>query len=373
MRDHPVYAHLSSEEVAQIGRELDDLRARTFAQRSERDVRYIRRVLRLQQGLELLGRLVMFGALWSLWFVIPGALLLAASKVLDNMELGHNIMHGQYDFTNDPRFDSQSYEWDHASAGDGWRHSHNVIHHTYTNVLGVDRDIGYGLLRVTPEQWHRPKHRWQPVVFVLQMLLFDLAIAIHDLEVPELIAGKGELNEDLQDAARIAGVKAGRQALKDFVLFPAVVGLVALSWPVALAVLAANLLANVLRNIWTFVIIFCGHFPEGVAHFEMSVLDEETRAEWYLRQMAGSANIDGGPTFSLWTGNLDHQIEHHLFPDCPSLRLREVAVEVRDLCERHELPYVTGPLRQQFGNVVTRVWKYRRPNEEILAAGGTLD
>ena len=371
--DHPVYAHLDAEDVEAIGIELDDLRARTFARRGEEDARYIRRVLRLQQGLEVLGRAVMFGAVWNLWWVLLGAVLLAASKVLDNMELGHNIMHGQYDFTNDPRFDSQSYEWDHTSSGDGWRHSHNVIHHTYTNVLGVDRDIGYGILRVTPEQWHRPKHRWQPLTFVLNALFFDVAISIHDLEVDRLIGGRSELDEDMRDAARVAAVKAGRQGLKDFVLFPALVGLVALSLPAALAVAAANLAANVLRNLWTFVVIFCGHFPEGVAHFEASVLEDESRAEWYLRQMAGSANISGGPALSLWTGNLDHQIEHHLFPDCPSMRLRDVAVEVRDLCERYDLPYVTGPLHQQFGNVTARVWKYRRSNEEILARGGTLD
>ena len=373
VQDHPIYAHLGEEEVERIGVELDDLRARTFAKRGEEDRRYIIRVLRFQQALELLGRASFFGVLLSWWFMVPGIVLLGLSKILDNMELGHNIMHGQYDFMNDPRFDSRTYEWDHTSSGDGWRHSHNVIHHTYTNVLGVDRDIGYGLLRVTPEQWHRPKHRWQPLLFVVQALLFDVAIAIHDFEMNRLLGSRGELSDDLRDAARVSAVKAGRQALKDFVVFPALVGLAALSLPVAFAVAAGNLAANLIRNVWTFMIIFCGHFPEGVAHFDMEVLENETRAEWYLRQMAGSANIDGTRTFSLWTGYLDHQIEHHLFPDCPSHRLRDVAVEVRDLCDRYDLPYTTGPLTKQFGNVVGRVWKYRRTNEEILAQGGTLD
>jgi len=371
--DHPVYKHLTAEEVEQIGGELDDLRARTFAERGEQDRRYIIRVLRLQQALEFVGRAAFFGVLVSWWFLVPGIVLLALSKILDNMELGHNIMHGQYDFMNDPRFDSRTYEWDHTSSGDGWRHSHNVIHHTYTNVLGVDRDIGYGLLRVTPEQWHRPKHRWQPITFVLNALLFDVAIAVHDLEMDRLLGGRKELNEDLRDAARVSAAKAGRQALKDFLVFPALVGLAALSLPVFLAVMAGNLAANLLRNLWTFVIIFCGHFPEGAAHFEMDVLENETRAEWYLRQMAGSANIEGTRTFSLWNGYLDHQIEHHLYPDCPSWRLRDVAVEVRDLCERYDLPYTTGPLRKQFGNVVARVWKYRMTNDEILAKGLSLD
>ena len=72
--------------------------------------------------------------------------------------------------------------------------------------------------------------------------------------------------------------------------------------------------------------IMCGHFPEGVETFEQEALDEdETRGEWYLRQMLGSADISGGPLLHLMTGNLSHQIEHHLYPDLPSNRYAEIA------------------------------------------------
>ena len=90
--DHPVYAHLSPGDVEAIGAELDDLRARTFAQRGEADRRYILRVLRLQQAFELTGRLAMFGVVFSWWALLPGIVLLSLSKILDNMELGHNIL-----------------------------------------------------------------------------------------------------------------------------------------------------------------------------------------------------------------------------------------------------------------------------------------
>ena len=60
-----------------------------------------------------------------------------------------------------------------------------------------------------------------------------------------------------------------------------------------------------MRNLWTHSVIMCGHFPEGVETFEKkSIPENETRGEWYLRQMLGSANISGSKAMHLMTGNL---------------------------------------------------------------------
>jgi len=80
--------------------------------------------------------------------------------------------------------------------------------------------------------------------------------------------------------------------------------------------------ANVVRNVWSNVVIFCGHFPDGAEMFTVDDIKDETRGGWYVRQLLGSANIDGGPLMHLMTGNLSFQIEHHLFPDLPSKPLR---------------------------------------------------
>ena len=113
------------------------------------------------------------------------------------------------------------------------------------------------------------------------------------------------------------------QTLKDYVLFPL------LSGPPFPLVLAGNATANLTRNLWSFAIIFCGHFPEGTVEFDESETAEETRGEWYLRQMMGSANLTGGPLFHILSGNLSHQIEHHLFPDIPARRYAEIGREVK--------------------------------------------
>ena len=109
--------------------------------------------------------------------------------------------------------------------------------------------------------------------------------------------------------------------------------------------------------------IMCGHFPEGVETFEQESIDEhETKGEWYLRQMLGSANISGSRAMHLMSGNLSHQIEHHLFPDLPSRRYREIAPRVREVFHRYELKYHAAPLVRQVGSAWHKVVRLSLPN-----------
>ena len=96
--------------------------------------------------------------------------------------------------------------------------------------------------------------------------------------------------------------------------------------------LIGTFVANAIRNVWAHSVIFCGHFPDGVDVFTEEMIEGETRGDWYIRQMLGSGNISGSKLMHLMTGNLSHQIEHHCFPDLPSNRYGEVAVEVREIC-----------------------------------------
>jgi NADPH-dependent stearoyl-CoA 9-desaturase len=151
--------------------------------------------------------------------------------------------------------------------------------------------------------------------------------------------------------------KVRKQVGKDYLIFPALAGP---SWATTLS---ANFTANIIRNLWTYTIIFCGHFPDGALHFDESELDDETKAEWYLRQLLGSANLEGNRFFQVMAGSLGYQIEHHLFPDLPCNRYPEMAVRVKDLCEKYHLPYTTGPLRKQYGQVIRTVFKLSLPGK----------
>jgi linoleoyl-CoA desaturase len=347
---HP---HLSEEQVEELGRELDALRNRVLADLGERDADYIRRIIKAQRALELSGRGLLFaGFLPAAW--LGGVAALSLSKILDNMEIGHNVMHGQYDWMKDPGLDSKRFEWDTACPGDQWRHSHNYMHHTHTNVLGKDRDIGYGILRMSEDQPWRPRDLGNPIYATLLALLFEWGVAAHDLEVDRIESGEIALS-DKRDILRAIWQKGRRQVLKDYVAFPLLAG------PGAPFVLAGNATANLTRNVWSFMIIFCGHFPEGTHEFSEEEAENETRGGWYLRQMLGSANLTGSRLFHILSGNLSHQIEHHLFPDIPAHRYAEIAVEVREICERYGLPYNTGPLAHQFGSVVKKIVRLALP------------
>ncbi len=345
---------MTDEQVEALGRELDELRNRLLADLGERDANYIRNVIKAQRGLEVVGRGLLFaGFLPPAW--LGGVSALSLSKILDNMEIGHNVMHGQYDWMRDPGLDSKRFEWDTACPGDQWRHSHNYMHHTHTNVLGKDRDIGYGILRMSEDQPWRPRDLGNPVYALLLALLFQWGVALHDIEIDRIEAGEIELS-DKRDILKAIWEKGRRQVLKDYVVFPLLAG------PAAPFVFTGNLTANLARNVWSYMIIFCGHFPDGVEEFSEEEVEDETRGGWYLRQMLGSANLTGGKLFHILSGNLSHQIEHHLFPDIPAHRYAEVAAEVREICARYGLPYNTGPLHKQFGSVVKKIFRLARPN-----------
>ncbi|HWK16570.1 MAG TPA: fatty acid desaturase, partial [Solirubrobacteraceae bacterium] len=277
---HP---QLTDEQIDALGRELDELRNRVFSDLGERDAAYIRRVIKTQRGLEIAGRGLLFaGFLPPAW--IGGVAALSLSKILDNMEIGHNVMHGQYDWMKDPALDSKRFEWDTACPSDQWRHSHNYMHHTHTNVLGKDRDIGYGILRMSAGQPWRPRDLGNPISATLMAALFQWGIAAHDLEVERIEAGEIAFSDKREMLASIWR-KGRRQVLKDYVAFPLLAG------PGAPFVLAGNATANLTRNLWSFMIIFCGHFPEGTHEFTEEEAENETRGGWYLRQMLGSANL----------------------------------------------------------------------------------
>ncbi|MGC1852809.1 MAG: fatty acid desaturase, partial [Solirubrobacterales bacterium] len=123
----------------------------------------------------------------------------------------------------------------------------------------------------------------------------------------------------------------------------------------------ANATANVVRNVWAYAIIFCGHFPDQTYTFGPEEVEDESRGGWYVRQLTGAANIEGGPLFHVASGNLGYQVEHHLFPDLPSTRYAEIAPQVKDICARYGLPYNSGPLGQQLGMVQRTILRLAFP------------
>jgi NADPH-dependent stearoyl-CoA 9-desaturase len=352
--DNPT-AHLSDQDVEDIGVELDAIRAEVIASRGEQDATYIRTVIGGQRKLELSSRVLLLFSLFPPAWAL-GTAGLAVSKIVENMEIGHNVMHGQWDWMRDPKIHSTTWEWDIAVPSEMWKHSHNELHHFYTNVLGKDQDLGFRILRVDEDQPWNPFYLIQPLTNFANACIFQYGIAIYDLEIDAYL--KGEADKDVfRRQVKEVLVKIGRQVRKDYVLHPL------LSGPAAFTTFTANFTANLVRNLWTHSIIMCGHFPEGVQTFETTSIVGETRGQWYLRQMLGSANISGSPLLHFMTGNLSYQIEHHLYPDLPSNRYQEIAPKVQDLFERYGLTYTSGPLPKQVASAWKKIFRLSLPND----------
>ena len=355
-------AHLSAEDIEIIGKELDAIRDRVIADRGERDAKYIRKVIKTHRTLEISSRAVLLFSLFPPAWIV-GTAGLAVAKILDNMEIGHNVLHGQWDWMRDPKIHSTTWDWDHVSPPEQWQHSHNQLHHRYTNVLGKDNDLGYGIMRVDEDQpWH-PVYLGQPLWNFINACFFQYGIAAYDLELGRNLREGRHKAPEFRARARAVGRKIRRQVLKDYVVHPL------LSGPSFLSTLAATFTANLIRNVWSHSVIMCGHFPNGVETFEKKSIEGETKGEWYLRQMLGSANISGSKLMHIMTGNLSYQIEHHLFPDLPSNRYQEIAPQVRALFDRYGLRYTTGPLPKQVASAWWKVIRLSLPNRRTAQPG----
>jgi linoleoyl-CoA desaturase len=397
-------ARLSDEQIEELGREFDAIHDEVYGDLGDRDRRYITSMIEMQRRLAVLGRVLLLAARFRpAW--AAGMSALASAKILENMEIGHNVLHGQWDWMNDPQIHSSTWDWDTASTSEAWKHSHNYIHHTYTNILGKDKDLGYEIMRIDPHQGWHPVYLAQPFYNVLLMFLFEWGVAVHDLDFEAIRKGEKSKKQLRKELKGIAG-KARTQVIKDYVAWPLVsaAAAAAVRFGIELArpdrslrgrarrrisrlrgrranddvaraarealevgrgsfksALAADAVANVVRNVWSYAIIFCGHFPDQTYTFTPEEVEGETRGAWYVRQLVGAANIEGSPFFHVASGNLGYQVEHHLFPDMPSTRYGEIAPRVKEICERYGLPYNSGPFSQQLGMVQRTILRLAFP------------
>jgi linoleoyl-CoA desaturase len=383
-------AHLSAEQLEELAGEFDAIRDRVFADLGERDRRYIESMIAMQRRLAVMSRVLLLAAR-NRPAQIAGTTALSLAKILENMEIGHNVLHGQWDWMNDPQINSSTWDWDTASTAEAWKHSHNYVHHTFTNILGKDKDLGYEIMRIDPQQkWH-PVYLLQPLYNLLLMAFFEWGVAFHDLDFEAIRKGRKSKSQIKREVGGIRE-KARNQIVKDYVAWPLLSALATVAFDAALDVrrdgrrrgglagvlrralggggrtfrsaAAANATANIVRNVWAYAIIFCGHFPDQTYTFSPEEVEDESRGGWYVRQLAGAANIEGSPLFHVASGNLGYQVEHHLFPDLPSTRYAEIAPQVKQVCERYGLPYNSGPFGQQLGMVQRTILRLAFPGGE---------
>ena len=261
------YAHLTETDIEALGAELDSIRCDIEESLGVRDAAYIRRTIAFQRVLEVGARLLIAASRSKVGW-ITGTAALALAKSVENMEIGHNVGHGQWDWMNDPEIHSNTWEWDMAGLSAQWRYSHNYEHHVFTNVIDMDHDLGFGVMRMTSDQPWKPRYRHQPLRNLLLAIGFEWGIALHGVHAAQ---DRVQSADEKKAQSRAVLRKIARQTVKDYLVFPA------LSRSRWRRTLGANVTANILRNLWAYVVIFCGHFPDGAEKFTAAVVDEESK------------------------------------------------------------------------------------------------
>ena len=344
--DVPAFAHLTDADIDNLAVELDAIRLDIEDSLGERDARYIRRTIAAQRALDLAGRLMLAGSSKrSAWWA--GTVTLSLAKIIENMEIGHNVMHGQWDWMNDPEIHSSTWEWDMSGASKHWKATHNFQHHKYTNILGMDDDVGYSTLRVTRDQPWKAYNLGNLLFNTILALGFEWGIGLQPIEFGKLLE-EGPGRETTLRQIREFSTKAGRQLIKDYVAFPALTSVS----PAATftSTLKANIVANVIRNIWTDAVIFCGHFPDGAEKFTKTDMVGESKGavvfapdagQRQLRRRSGDAVHERQPVLPDRASPIPRYTEQSATPD---LAARARGVRQVRLAVHHGL--IPGAVRQ---------------------------
>ena len=147
------------------------------------------------------------------------------------MEIGHNVCHGQWDWMNDPENHSSTWEWDMVALSSQWRYSHNYRHHVFSNILGMDDGLGFGVMRVTRDQ------PWRATSFApaasrtscWQALRSNGALPLHDVDLERTRAATAAERADQAKGTDRKGCPPSSQGLR--ALAGAGPNSVAGSWP----------------------------------------------------------------------------------------------------------------------------------------------
>lgn len=348
-----------------FGAELDEVKRRALARVGQEDVAYVKRLNRFSRAMEILGRVLIHVSPEPVTFAL-GVGALWIHKQLQATEIGHTALHGAYDHLDGAEgFRSRTFRWDTPIDEESWREGHNVKHHGNTNVAGKDPDIHFGPARLTEQTPASPRQRFQRA-FMVGVLAPNFAFLMntHFTGLTDVFFDNGleQQLDVLPDRSRASKLRAWRRSLrkwapyylKNYVFFPMLAG------PFFWKVLLGNWLAETLRDVYSAATIYCGHVGGDVASYPVGT-KAKGRGHWYAMQIAASNDFQVSRPISVLCGGLDLQIEHHLFPTLPPQRLREVAPEVRAICERHGVPYKTDTwgrtLKKALAHVGHLAWR----------------
>ncbi len=351
--------------------ELDAIHDEIKAQLGEDDVAYIKQVDQVARLSELIGRFLIHFSLdpftWS-----AGVFALSIHNQLHTTEIGHSALHGCWDgIAGAELFYSDTYQWKTPVDDESWKREHNILHHQYTNIVGRDPDLSYGMLRPSEQIPWGPYHLIQVTQFFWTAPIFLWVIATYATGLNDVLHGdRGKNYAKILPDKKPKSISAAMHktlrkivpySMKNFVLWPLLAG------PLWWKVLGGNLTADMLRNIYSAATIYAGHFGDDLEYYDHD-FKPKGRGEWYKAQVESAHNYDVPRPLSILCGALDAQIEHHLFPKLPPNRLREIQPRVQAICERYGAKYHRDSWGRTLHAAVMRLAKFSLPKPWVQKA-----
>ena len=352
-----------------FGDEIDEVKRRALARVGAEDLLYVKRLNRFSRAMEVVGRVLIHFSPEPVTFGL-GVGALWIHKQLQATEIGHTALHGAYDkLEGGEAFRGRTFRWDTPIDEESWREGHNVKHHGNTNVAGKDPDIHFGPARLTEQTPSTPGQRFQ-LAFMVGVLAPNFAFlmnthftGLNDVFFDNGLEQRLDVLPDRSLASkRLAWTRSLRKwvpyYLKNYVFFPLLAG------PLFWKVLLGNWLAETMRDVYSAATIYCGHVGDDVTSYPVGTRPHG-RGHWYAMQIAATNNYEVSRPVSVLCGGLDRQIEDHLFPTLPPQRLREVAPEVRAICERHGIAYKTDSWGRTLKKALAHVGRLGRQGGSV--------
>lgn len=353
-----------------IEADFNALQARYRERLGAEDVAYIRKLRRYSRVFEVMGRSLLWFGFDPFTFVL-GIGFLFLHRNLESIEIGHNVLHGQYDyFPEIPEFHAKNFRWKSPIDEEGWRREHNNMHHVFTNVYAKDPDLTHGILRTNDRLPWTPWHRFQFPIYVLYFYPF----MTYKFNAQNLGFNKGFIEKHFPSTEGYAALNyvidggdqkqlrqrdfraKARVIFKEYYVFPLLALVTGFSF---LRVMFANLIADIMNSLWMTMTLQSSHFTEPLQAEDCL----EHKGKWYESQILSTINFKGRYRWQsiLW-GHIDYQIEHHLFPDIPSRHYPEMAPEVQAICHRHGIDYKCNPhIFKAIYRYLAVFWRYSFP------------
>ena len=272
----------------------------------------------------------------SPWQMLGLCILMGIGVAGIGFNISHDALHGSY----------SSRAWVNKCLGFSfelmgangymWKITHNVIHHTYPNVHGLDEDLEVSpLLRLSPESKHLPIHRYQHW-YALAAYSFTTLFWVFVKDYKYFLKRDlGPFQGRRHPKSEVATLIAAKLVYYAYTIVIPLLVLDVTWWQFAIGFLAMHLTAGLVLG----VVFQLAHVVEETEH---PLPDEAGAMEnaWMIHQMETTSDFANSNRLVSWyVGGLNHQVEHHLFPKICSIHYPALSRIVREVAEKHQVPY----------------------------------